>query len=101
MTDLEFAGLRRTACARACIITAYLRDEEEKKIGNVLHRMQPIVLGDEGNRTTNFFSIFHYLIKGRILYIAYWNAINKQFWRRGDLIAIKIHFALRSLDLNP
>ena len=58
MTDLEFAGLRRTACARVCIITAYLRDEEEKKIGNVLYRMQPIVLGDEGNRTTNFF--FHF-----------------------------------------
>ena len=38
VTDLKFASLRRTACARACIITAYLRDEEEgEKNGNVLH----------------------------------------------------------------
>ena len=52
------------------------------------HRIQPIVIEDEGKTASKilFFSIFHYLIKGRILYIAYWNAVNKQFWRRGDLI---------------
>lgn len=61
MTDLKFTGLRRTACTRACIITAYLRDEEGKEnIGMFFmnHRMQPIVLRDEGKRTTIFF--FHF-----------------------------------------